>query len=134
MKMLKKYSELIVYVFWGGMSTFVSWISYAIFVKMFANFFSENHLVIFSNICSWICAMIFAFIVNKLYVFKSKSWDKNIWILEFKKFFCSRFITGLLEIFLVPLLIVIGLNYALFGIDGMVAKISFNIISHLSIN
>lgn len=135
MKKLKyiylKHYELIVYVFWGCMATVVSWGSYSVFAyylqdwtDMVTLFSVEAPLsVCISNILSWICAFSLAFFTNKVFVFRSKSWKRKIWIPEFVKFLGARAVTGILEIVLVPLLVGFGLNQTLFGIEGIVAKI-----------
>ena len=77
----KKYEEIINYLFIGGCTTVVSIVTYAIFSSLF-----HIHYQI-SNILSWIFAVIFAFITNKLFVFKVKSND-NLFneIYQFIKF------------------------------------------------
>lgn len=65
-KLYKKYEELIKYVIAGVLTTVISIVSYNIF----------RNIGIYYQICnvlSWICAVIFAYFVNKYYVFKSES-------------------------------------------------------------
>ena len=73
-------------------------------------------------------AVIFAFVTNKIWVFESKSWKPSVALKEFWLFVAARLITGVLEWFGVPLLVAIGLNQPLFGIDGFVAKILVSVI------
>ncbi len=42
------------------------------------------------NIISWLITVVFAFVVNKLYVFESKSWNKSIALKEFSGFVGAR--------------------------------------------
>ncbi len=140
MKKLKyfylKHYELIVYVFWGCMATVVSWGSYSVFAyylqgwKDVVNIFSVNIplMVFVSNVLSWICAFTLAFFTNKMFVFRSRSWKKQIWMPEFLKFLGARAFTGIMEIVLVPLLVGIGLNQTLFGIEGIIAKILVSVL------
>ena len=58
--LFQKYKEIIFYLFWGGMTTLVSWGSYSFFVTLL-------HSVAAANVLSWICAMLFAFATNKLW-------------------------------------------------------------------
>jgi len=126
-----KYREIISYFFWGVMTTIVSWVSYSIFALIFQSQVSTIQLfhmqismvVLIANILSWICAISFAFVVNKLWVFQSKSWKRNVWIPELWKFLSARIITGILEIVVVPLLVGVGLDQTIFGVEGMVAKV-----------
>lgn len=129
--LIKKYQEIISYLFWGGMTTIVSWGSYSLFAILFKNqismieFFGMEMsvVVLVSNILSWVCAFLFAFVTNKLWVFESKSWKAEVCLPEFGKFFSARALTGILEIVLVPLLVSLGLDQTIFGIEGMVAKV-----------
>lgn len=129
--LLQQYREVISYLFWGVMTTAVSWLSYSVFALLFQGQVSEVKLfgmemsmvVLIANILSWICAISFAFVVNKLWVFQSKSWKSSVWLPEFWKFLSARIVTGILEIFVVPLLVGMGLNQTIFGVEGMVAKL-----------
>lgn len=129
--LIKKYQEIISYLFWGGMTTIVSWGSYSLFAVLFKNQISIIELfgmemsvvVLVSNILSWVCAFLFAFVTNKLWVFKSKSWKAEVCLPEFGKFFSARALTGVMEIVLVPLMVSLGLDQTIFGIEGMVAKV-----------
>lgn len=130
-----KYREIIVYIFWGGMSTVVGWGSYIIFASLLSGNVSDIHLlsmtisvtVFVANVLSWIFAVAFAFYTNKVFVFQSKSWKMDIWVGECLKFVGARIATGVLEIFGVPFLVAIGLNQKIFGIEGIVAKITVSV-------
>lgn len=133
--LFNKYREIIVYIFWGGMSTVVGWGSYIIFASLLSGNVSDIHLlsmtisvtVFVANVLSWIFAVAFAFYTNKVFVFQSKSWKMDIWVGECVKFVGARIATGVLEIFGVPFLVAIGLNQKLFGIEGIVAKITVSV-------
>ncbi|MBQ4058662.1 MAG: GtrA family protein [Lachnospiraceae bacterium] len=128
---IQQYREIISYLFWGVMTTVVSWASYSVFALVFKGQVSMVRLlgmemsmvVLMANILSWIFAIVFAFVVNKLWVFQSKSWKKSVWIPELWKFLSARVVTGILEIVVVPLLVGMGLNQTIFGVEGMVAKV-----------
>ena len=132
-----KYREIIDYLFWGVMTTAVSFVSYAVFALLFEGIFKESALPFFgkslsitvtvSNIFSWICAVLFAFITNKLFVFRSKSWRTKVVLPEFAKFLSARIATGVLEMVIVPLLVAVGLSASVFGVEGMVAKVIVSI-------
>jgi putative flippase GtrA len=126
--LFKKYKEIILYIFFGGITTLINWIAYAIFVNMFPTSDSLIFKASFANILAWIIAFLFAFVVNKIFVFESR--DKNIKIIgkEFLLFFLSRAFTGILEIVLLPLLIKIGISQSIFGIDGFLAKLIVSVI------
>ncbi len=115
-KIYHAYKEAIDYLFWGGMTTVVSWGSYSLFVLLGASVF-------WGNAGSWVCAVTFAFVTNKLWVFGSKSWAGNVVFPELGKFLSSRVATGVFEMVAVPALVTVGLNQTIFGIDGMVSKV-----------
>ncbi len=115
-KLLKKYREIIVYLFWGVCTTIVSWVSYAIFVK------TMGMSVAVGNALSWILAVLFAFVVNKVRVFRSKSWKPSVVSKEFGMFLSARVITGIFEIVAVPLLVNLGLDQQILGVKGALAK------------
>lgn len=117
-----KYREVISYLFFGGLTTVVSWLSYALFVAVL-------HLSVGTgNLLSWICAVLFAYVTNKLWVFQSKSWTWPAWLQEALKFFAGRIFSGLVELGGLPLLIKLGLNQPLLGIDGFAAKVVITIV------
>lgn len=134
--LLRKYQEVIAYLFWGVMTTIVSWGSYSLFALLFRG--REKNIdilglhmsivVLISNILSWLCAFSFAFVTNKMWVFQSRSWKMKDWIPEFGKFFSARAATGIMEIAAVPFLVGIGLNQTIFGIEGMVAKVLVSVL------
>ena len=122
MTLIKEKWELISYLFWGGCTTLVNWISYSICVKYLGT------PILAANAISWILAVIFAFVTNKWFVFHSKSWEPDVFLKELGLFFSARIVTGVFEIVAVPLLVRLGLDQAIFGVDGAVAKILVSVV------
>lgn len=122
LELMKKYQEIISYLFWGGATTVVSWGSYGFFNK------GLSLSITVSNILSWVCAVLFAYVTNKLFVFQSKSWKWEVVGKEFGLFVSSRLLTGAFEIIMVPFCVYLGMNQALFGVEGAVSKIFVSII------
>ena len=120
-KLYHTYREAIDYLFWGVMTTAVSWVSYSLFVLLGASVF-------WGNAGSWVCAVSFAFVTNKLWVFRSKSWAGAIVLPELGKFLSSHVATGVFEVIAVPALVALGLNQTVFGIDGIVAKVIVSVV------
>lgn len=120
-RMYKKYEELIKYGIFGVLTTIVSWGTYAIFVKLGIE-------INCSNILSWVCGVTFAFITNKWFVFKSKTFDKKILFKEITTFLSSRIGTGIIAIVLFPILYNMGMNGEFLGTDGFLAKITTSVI------
>ena len=57
--------------------------------------FLINYLA--SNVISWVAAVAFAFLVNKLFVFASTSWNGKTVFTELWKFVSARILSGALE-------------------------------------
>lgn len=85
-----KYKEMISYLFFGSLSTIVNFITYLIFTKVF-----QCDEVLGSGI-AWLCAVLFAYVTNKIFVFKSK---KSTFIENAKEaisFLGARVVSGIL--------------------------------------
>ena len=88
-----QYEELVNYIIVGGLTTLVSLATYYICVLTFLDPDIGIELQL-ANIISWICAVVFAYITNRKFVFKSKS--ENI-SKEISSFVSSRVVTLLLD-------------------------------------
>lgn len=106
----QKHKEIITYIIFGVLTTLVSWGTYAVFV----NLLSIN--IFWGNLLSWVCAVSFAYVTNKLWVFDSKSWKASIVIKEIISFVASRGVTGVIEIVAVPLLAKTGFDNIFYNI------------------
>lgn len=114
--------ELISYGVFGVATTVVNWLVYSFFVKVF----SVNLNI--ANMIAWLIAVLFAFVVNKLFVFQSKSWRKDIAYKEFTLFIGARIFSGIFEILGLPFLLWLGIQQSLLGIEGLVAKIIVSVL------
>ena len=112
-----KYRELIVYFIVGCLTTLVSWVVYAAGVEVL------HWSVAVSNAVSWIAAVAFAYVANKIWVFGSYSWKIRFVLHEAALFVGARILTGLFEIAAVPLLVRLGMDWRFMGVRGMWAKI-----------
>ena len=74
--------EFISYVICGALTTLVNYGAYFIARLVFTG----DTGVIISNVIAWTVAVIFAFFVNKIFVFDSPSWDFKTFIREFVPF------------------------------------------------
>jgi putative flippase GtrA len=113
--------EALLYIIFGGFTTLVTWGTYAVFVWMGI----ELNI---SNILSWICGVSFAFVVNKWIVFECRSTKPSVVMKELGSFFSARIFTGLIAIVLFPILLAVGMDGSLMGVDGFQAKIVTSII------
>ena len=91
-KLLKKYEEIIKYLIFGVLTTIVSIGSYYVFSLILD--LKNDFLFIVANVLSWLLAVMFAYVTNKKYVFKSNQSK----FLEFIKFVASRIFTVLIEV------------------------------------
>lgn len=95
-KLYKKHEEIINYIIIGGLTTLISLIvKYGL---LFTILDAKNAIQLqIAVVVSWIVAVIFAYVTNRIFVFKSKS--KEI-LKEITKFFGSRIATLLLDAFI----------------------------------
>ena len=121
-KLFERYRELIVYFIVGVMTTLVNWVCYAAGVEL------AGWSVAVSNVIAWIAAVAFAFVANKIWVFRSFSWKPGFVLREAALFVSARILTGVLEMGGVPLLVSLGMDQTLFGVRGMVAKVAVSVI------
>ena len=116
----EKYREIIVYLITGVLTTILNWACYGLGVSVF-------HWPVFvSNLIAWIAAVIFAYVTNKIYVFRSRNWNPGFVVREAAMFTSGRIVTGVLE--MVPLLVSLGLRQPVFGVEGMFAKVLVSVI------
>lgn len=109
----KKYQEIINYLIAGVLTTIVSLATYYVCVLTFLDPNKALELQI-ANAISWLCTVLFAYIIYKAFVFKSKS--KNI----FKEFI--YFIGSRISTLFVDMLIMFIMVTAL-GINDKVSKL-----------
>ena len=117
-----KYKEQILYLVFGVIVTLVNWVIYAVFVAV------VDVGITLSNAVAWFAAVITAFVTNKMYVFENKATGKLDLIKEAAMFLLSRISTGIFEIIAPTVLVFIGLDGMLFGIDAFYAKLIVSII------
>lgn len=123
-KLYVKYKEILMYLIFGVATTVVNWVVYIICTKALGIGGAEllKLQITICNGIAWFVAVSFAFVTNKLFVFDSKSTEKSFLFLEAAKFFGARIFSGFFEILLPGLLMTIGLNQAVFGVEGAIAK------------
>ncbi len=88
---VEKYKELLSYIFWGAASTAVNYGVYFLCTKPL----QLDYLT--SNVIAWVVSVAFAFVVNKLFVFESRSLAVKTVLSELWKFVSARIFSGVLE-------------------------------------
>ena len=130
-ELCKKYEEIIIYLIVGVMTTIVSWVA-AFLGKLLldVDVSWQNTL---NNTISWMVGVLFAYPLNRRWVFKSK----NPKILkEFLGFASSRVSTLIMDIVIMWLTVnVIGMNYwiAKIFISSVIVTIANYVFSKLLI-
>lgn len=87
-----KYKELIVYVFFGGLTTLVNLVAFRVLSLIFG-----YDLYLVSNAIAWFICVIFAYITNKIWVFEVKDWSTPTLLKEIPAFFAARVFSFILE-------------------------------------
>lgn len=86
-----KYREVIMYLIFGGLTTLVNFI-------VFAALRSFGAALLPTNIAAWICAVLFAYITNKKWVFRSHAADNRELFREIISFYGARIFSLLVEL------------------------------------
>jgi len=88
--------EFVVYVFFGVLSTLVN---FAVFegLELLLKPRWGKRSYLFSNIVAFVVALAFAFVVNKLFVFRSLSWERSLVLHEAWTFTAARLFSFGLE-------------------------------------
>ena len=113
---ISKYKSIILYGIFGVATTLVNIITYYICSNMI------HFNVIVSTIISWLIAVIFAYITNKIWVFESKTKNFNEVFREIVSFFSCRILTGILDV------IIMYIFVDLLTFNGMIIKTLSNIL------
>lgn len=90
-KLLSRYRELISYGFWGVATTLVNYGMYLLCTRPL-----KLDLLPAQGI-AWAVSVAFAFVVNKLLVFRSTSWSRETALREAWQFVSARILSGLVE-------------------------------------
>lgn len=125
----KKNKEILLYLFFGGLTTIVGLITFIVPSKML----SLDDMVIggmtidtntqVANIISWICAVTFAYITNRIWVFENKAHTANGIARECLSFYSGRLLTLLIENLLLNLCV------EAMNMNSIVAKVLVSIVT-----
>lgn len=91
MTFYKKYREVIAYIIFGGLTTLVNLIAFYIFDTLIG----WPYLV--ANAIAIILSILFAYVTNKIFVFRTKELGAKENVLEFIKFIGFRGVSGLAD-------------------------------------
>ena len=93
--------EYVLYALYGVLTTGVNFLTYFVLAKKL------GISTVTSNVDATLVSIIFAYVTNKLYVFKSRQETFKDLVDEFSKFSCGRLATGVLD----TIIVVLGVDY-----------------------
>ena len=101
-----RHKSLVLYALFGGVTTVVNFISFKL-----CNVLLGDEWYLVSNVIAWLISVIAAYIVNKLWVFESRSWHLRQTLYETGTFFSARLLSlGVEELGLFLLVDVAGMS------------------------
>ncbi|WP_249295352.1 GtrA family protein [Fumia xinanensis] len=90
-ELLQKNRELISYLFFGVLTTLVNYVSYLLFAPLFGT-------TTVPTVIAWILSVIFAYVTNRIFVFRSKVRGWKALSFEMVSFFGARALSGVLDV------------------------------------
>lgn len=111
MKLYNKYREIIDYIIFGGLTTIVNIVAFFIFDTLLG----WPYLI--ANAIAIVVSILFAYVTNKLFVFKTRDMTASENIVEFLKFIGFRPVSGLADMAAMWILV------DLISIDTNIAKL-----------
>lgn len=114
--LLEKHREVLVYLVFGFLTTVVNYLVYLPLHN------SASMLASLANVIAWVVAVIFSFLTNKPFVFKSNDWSTRTVLSELAKFVGSRLSSLVVET--VFLLITVDIA----SWDGVIMKLFISVV------
>lgn len=109
LKLFHRYKEIILYLFFGVLSTIVSFGTY----YLYSDIMNIHYLL--SNIISWVFAVAFAYVTNRIWVFESKSKGTSQVLKEIFAFVNCRLLSGAIDMIVMFILVDIFYIYDLYA-------------------
>ena len=121
--LLTKYREILVYLVFGVLTTAVNYLIYLPCYNLLALSSSV------SNVIAWVAAVIFAYVTNKPFVFRSHDWSLKTVLPELTAFVGTRLGSGGLETLLLLIFVdLLGCNGNFFKLLTSVLVVVINYI------
>ena len=132
--------EIVLYVFFGVLTTVVNLATFYVFKKLFISIGWEGVLssvlppdskaaeiiggseYLDANCIAWVAGVIFAFITNKLWVFNSKSWKPSVAGKEFTGFVGARLFSFAVETLMMFVFV------SLLSMNDLIAKLIVGVV------
>ncbi len=90
--LLSRHREILSYVFWGVMTTAVNYVSYLLLTEGLRIHYLAGTVI------AWVLSVLFAYFVNKLFVFQSRDWAWRVALRELWQMVASRLFSLGLEL------------------------------------
>lgn len=123
--LFEKHREGILYLFFGVLTTIVNFLAFWLFEIILG-----SDLYLLSNAIAWVIAVAFAYLTNKLLVFRSGDFDRRVLLKEIPEFLGARVLSFLIEEggmwLLVGVMDFAAISFSLLGITvtgSLIAKI-----------
>ena len=118
-----KYEEALWYIFFGVLTTAVSFLAAGVSKYALELMGANTHIVsVGSTVFSWICAVTFAYVTNRLWVFDSKANGAKEILTEAAAFYGGRVFTLIVEA------VIMELGNSIIGINFWVTKVIANVV------
>lgn len=118
-----KYEEKWLYLIFGVLTTVVSFVTAGISKSLLESAgFGEGAVSTASTVISWICAVTFAYVTNRIWVFESHASGAGEIVKEALSFYGGRVFTLIVET------VMMWLGYSFIGINYWVTKIIANVV------
>ncbi|MEI3094195.1 MAG: GtrA family protein [Oscillospiraceae bacterium] len=122
--LVEKHWDMVSYLFFGVLTTIVN---YLVYLPLY-NLLGISAAV--SNIMAWVAAVVFAYVTNKPFVFKSHDWSMKTVLPELGKFVGCRAASGGLETVLILLTVdILGWNGNIWKLIISVLVVILNYVS-----
>lgn len=119
----KKNKEVLMYLFFGVLTTAVSFVTAGVSKHILEGFdASSSSVSLLSTVFSWVCAVTFAYVTNRIWVFDSQVKGRKGILAEAVSFYGGRVFTLLVE------MLMMWLGYTVIGIGYWVTKIIANVV------
>lgn len=119
----KAHKEVLLYLFFGVMTTVVSFITAGIAKFLLEKIGAGSVVVVnVSTVFSWICSVTFAYITNRIWVFESTARGASAIVKEGASFYGGRLFTLLVEA------VIMNIGYDRLGFNYWLTKIAANVI------
>ena len=114
--LIQKHYEFLSFVFFGGLTTVVNYLVYIPCLYLL------GLSATLSNVIAWPVAVVFAFVTNKPFVFRSHDWSAKVVWPELGKFVGARLVSGGIET------AIILVTVDLFHWNGIVMKLVVSVL------